>query len=267
MQKGAAELRVFVSSTFIDLEEYRKAVCDILRQAGAIDVAMEHIGARDERPKEECLRLVKESDAFIGIYAHRYGTIPTGELKSITQMEYEEAVAARKRCLIYIIDENIPWQPKYVDIGQGAELLASFKKRIRENHIVKSFTNKDQLSAAVVADLVHYFPITPELVEKWRVEQKIAVSKEFSNIGKIDKDSFENVPSISIKIIRDNRTNGFCQGIIIPVNQFQSVQSEVNSFQIGAFNQWTFLLHQIQYLIENIPVIRDISLNQFRLSI
>lgn len=199
MQKGAAVVNIFVSSTFIDLEEYRKAVCDIIRQLGAVDVAMEHLGARDERPKEECLRLVQDSDAFIGIYAHRYGTIPTGETISITEMEYNEAVTSGKRCLIYIVDENVPWQPKFIDVGKEAELLASFKKRLRENYLSKSFMNKDQLSASVAADLAHYFPFTPELALKWRAEQIIAVSKELSSAGSADKDSFEAVPPIIIQ--------------------------------------------------------------------
>ena len=65
-------LPIFVSSTFVDLEDHRASVREIIRQIGAVDVAMEHLGARDERPKDECVRLIRtESKAFIGIYAHR----------------------------------------------------------------------------------------------------------------------------------------------------------------------------------------------------
>lgn len=77
--------RVFISSTFIDLKDYRQSVLKVIRQLGAIDTAMEHLGARDERPKDECLRLIaEESDIFVGIYAHRYGFIPEGD--SISQL-------------------------------------------------------------------------------------------------------------------------------------------------------------------------------------
>ena len=66
--------RVFLSSTFTDLAEYRKTVQGAIRQLGAVDVSMEHFGARDERPVDECIRLVRqESDLFVGIYAHKYG--------------------------------------------------------------------------------------------------------------------------------------------------------------------------------------------------
>ena len=111
-------LPIFVSSTFLDLEEHRASVREIIRQIGAVDVAMEHLGARDERPKDECLRLIRlESKAFIGIYAHRYGYIPKGDTCSITEAEYDAASSAGLTRLVYIVDENVPWQKKFIDQG------------------------------------------------------------------------------------------------------------------------------------------------------
>ncbi len=78
---------VFVSSTFTDLKDYREAVCNGIRKLGAIDVSMENFGSRDERPKDECLKLVRENDTFVGIYAHRYGFIPDGDSISLTEAE------------------------------------------------------------------------------------------------------------------------------------------------------------------------------------
>jgi len=49
---------VFISSTYTDLVEYRKTVQNAIRQLDAIDVSMEHFGARDEQPVDECLRLM-----------------------------------------------------------------------------------------------------------------------------------------------------------------------------------------------------------------
>jgi hypothetical protein len=59
---------VFVSSTFVDLKAHRAAVCDALRQGGFLDVAMEHLGARDERPQEECLRVGGARGTLLSIY-------------------------------------------------------------------------------------------------------------------------------------------------------------------------------------------------------
>jgi len=151
-------LPIFVSSTFVDLEDHRASVREIIRQIGAVDVAMEHLGARDERPKDECVRLIqKESKAFIGIYAHRYGHIPKGDTCSITESEYDAASSVGLKRLIYIVDENVPWQKKFIDHGKKAQLLDKLKKRLLSDHVCKPFKNKDDLSANVAADLAREF--------------------------------------------------------------------------------------------------------------
>ena len=95
-------LPIFVSSTFLDLEEHRASVREIIRQIGAVDIAMEHLGACDEPPKDKCLRLIREkSKGFIGIYAHRYGFIRKGDACSITESEYNTASSVGLKRLIY----------------------------------------------------------------------------------------------------------------------------------------------------------------------
>lgn len=150
--------RVFVSSTFFDLSKYRESVRVAIRQIGAIDVSMEFFGARDERPKEECLRLIKnESDIFIGIYAYRYGFVPEGDEVSITVSEYEEATSSGLPRLIYILDDTTPWVPALIDSGRAAEQLKAFKDKLKANHICAFFSNQDELAAKVAADLGRHF--------------------------------------------------------------------------------------------------------------
>ena len=83
--------RVYVSSTFSDLEEYRKRVRTILRRRDHEDVAMEYYGAEDQRPVDKCLNDVENCDLYIGIFALRYGHIPPGYEKSITELEYDNS--------------------------------------------------------------------------------------------------------------------------------------------------------------------------------
>lgn len=174
--------RVFISSTSIDLIDYRSHVQDAVKQLGAVDISMENFGARDERPKDECLRLIKEeSDLFVGIYAHRYGFVPKNEKKSITELEYEVATIAAIPRFIYILDENTAWKPAYIDSGESAQKLKSFKEGLKTNHICKFFSNEDQLATFVAADLGRYFskqalkrvedikenPIEPKTADEW----------------------------------------------------------------------------------------------------
>lgn len=163
---------VFVSSTFIDLADHRATVQSAIKQLGAVDVSMENFGARDERPKDECLRVISEEcDTFVGIYAHRYGFIPNGDNKSITESEYDAAGQHNLARFIYLVNEDALWSPKLIDTGGAAKKLNQFKSRLRTSHICKPFSTKDELATSVAADLGRHFlrtalvRVTPEAQE------------------------------------------------------------------------------------------------------
>lgn len=149
---------VFVSSTYIDLVDHRATVQSAIRQLGAVDISMENFGAREERPKQECLRIIAdECDTFVGIYAHRYGFIPKGDAKSITEAEYDAAGQHNLPRFIYLINEDAPWTPRFIDKGVSAKKLTQFKERVRAQHICKPFSTKDELATYVASDLGRYF--------------------------------------------------------------------------------------------------------------
>lgn len=149
---------VFISSTFVDLKKYRTAVRAVIRRLELMDIAMEHFGSRDERPVKECRRLIREeSDVFVGIYARRYGFAPPQKKKSITAMEYDEAVRNDVPVLIYLLDDNAHWPKDKVETGERAKLLNRFKKQVMQRHIVSFFDKKDQLAAMIAADLGRQF--------------------------------------------------------------------------------------------------------------
>jgi hypothetical protein len=87
---------VYVSSTFKDLEECREKVRIVLKRMGHEDIAMEYYVAEDKRPLEKCLEDVASCDLYIGIFAWRYGYVPEGYDKSITELEYRKAVETKK---------------------------------------------------------------------------------------------------------------------------------------------------------------------------
>src|SRR5512143_3935458 len=96
--------RIYVSSTFSDLEEYRKQVSLALRRLGHEDVALEYYVAEDKRPLDLCLSDVAACDGDIVIGAGRYGYVPqenNPEGHSITEREYRKALDERKPCLIF----------------------------------------------------------------------------------------------------------------------------------------------------------------------
>jgi len=95
---------IFVSSTFIDLQTHRAAVRDVLVRLKAEVNGMEYFGALPEFPKEECLRILRSCQFYVGVIGMRYGSIDSETGKSFTHLEYEEAQRLRLPSLIYILD-------------------------------------------------------------------------------------------------------------------------------------------------------------------
>jgi len=103
-------VRVFISSTFLDLlEERKQAVKAISELNPSYEITGIHLypidlrtGARPDPPKEKCVKEVESSDILIGILGSRYGSIDPESDKSITEIEYECAKEkASIACIIY----------------------------------------------------------------------------------------------------------------------------------------------------------------------
>jgi len=102
-------MRVYVSSTSNDLKEYRAAVISALRKAGHTPVCMEDYPAEDTFPVEKCLRDVAASDLYVGVFAWRYGFVPPGYERSITELEYRKAAEVGMIKLVFLVDESVDW--------------------------------------------------------------------------------------------------------------------------------------------------------------
>jgi len=146
-------MKIFVSSTYIDLIEYRKAVERAVNLLDQQFKGMEYFGARDEEPKVAALKNVEQCDVFVGVYAHRFGTIPDGETKSITEQEFDHARKIGKPILCYRVKPDQPWSPTLIERGDAENKLKEFLKRIEKDFVRQEFTTPEDLLAKVAADL------------------------------------------------------------------------------------------------------------------
>jgi len=145
-------MKIFLSSTFIDLKEHRRAVDETINRMTLQYRGMEYFGSRSFEPKSVCFQEIAESDVFVGVYAHRYGWIPSGDILSITEQEYDYAKSIGLPCLLYLIDDTYSWNPQLIGKGESAEKLNQFKLKIASQTISK-FTNSDNLAKNIAADL------------------------------------------------------------------------------------------------------------------
>jgi hypothetical protein len=146
------EYKVFISSTFEDLKEYRKAAIEVVNSYECIPLAMEHFMARPGEPVNVCEDEIKQCDIFVGIYAHRYGFIPDGEDKSITQLEYELAKELAKNCLCFIVKDDYSWNPKFFE-REKYEKLEAFLNIIKKKRVVSFFESPADFEGKIAASL------------------------------------------------------------------------------------------------------------------
>jgi hypothetical protein len=164
-------LRVYLSSTYKDLKDFREAVADGLRQLGHFPVGMEDYVAEGSRPLAKCVKDVAESDIYVGIFAHRYGFVPDepGNPTKVSITELELTTARRElgddRCLIFIVDPDIAWPPPLTDMktkeNEAGKRIEDLKKRLGDDFLVSPFTNQQQL-AQLVNTAVARLPPPPE---------------------------------------------------------------------------------------------------------
>lgn len=158
-QLGKAEgtwMKVFLSSTYVDLVEYRRAVVEVLERLGHQVGRMEVFGAIPEEPTTACLSELQECELFIGIYAHRYGYIPDGSECSITEQEFLHAKRAGKKLFCFVVDDNHPWPPKMIDAEPKMSRLQALKDTVRKYVVIETFTSPSDLALKVATSVGRY---------------------------------------------------------------------------------------------------------------
>lgn len=119
--------------------------------------AMENYVAEDLTPVDRCLRDVEQCDLYILLLANRYGFIPEGRDKSVTELEYLTAKNGGKQILAFIADDTRDFPP---DSESDVELkklkLAEFKKTVRSAYLThpEPFISPDSLAVQVSESLM-----------------------------------------------------------------------------------------------------------------
>ncbi|GEM_PF-1087494 len=150
---------VFISSTSIDLPDYRQVAVDAILEVNFQPVGMERWSVTGEDPVNVCKRKVEQAEIYLGIFAHRYGWRPDGyDNKSITELEYdwaEHVIWQGKPIprLCFILNDEYPWPADRYET-EAEEDLKRFKQRIQANHI-GFFTTPENLKAQIVTALAN----------------------------------------------------------------------------------------------------------------
>jgi hypothetical protein len=124
-------MRIYLYSTLKDLEPERRAVKDALSGL-YVHTVVESYGANENSVRDTCLGDVRKCDLYVGIVALRYGFIPPGETKSITELEFEAATNAGITRLVFLKDSKaVSTEYSDADTGENRpELIRGFRERL-----------------------------------------------------------------------------------------------------------------------------------------
>jgi hypothetical protein len=188
---------IYVSSTFSDLKEHRKALSLAIRRLGHVDIAMEYYIPEETRPLDRCLRDVGSCDLYVGLFARRYGYCPPGKQQSITELEFRAAKDAGIDCLCFLLPDDAAWPDEMVEYGQGADKLKELRSELSTNFLCGFFTTPDELAAIASAGIVRnlelgHSPFDAQrehrLMKEWRSvnslpTQRVRASQALVNMG------------------------------------------------------------------------------------
>jgi Domain of unknown function (DUF4062) len=146
-------MKIFLSSTYEDLIAHREATSRAIERLGQQNVRMEVFGARPLEATSASLEEISDCDALIGLYAHRYGYVPRGDSKSITEQEFDFAIAKEKPTFCFIVNDEYPWPPKQVEMEPGRTRLHEFLEHLRQKVVIDIFTSPEDLAFKVASSL------------------------------------------------------------------------------------------------------------------
>jgi hypothetical protein len=190
--------QVFISSTYEDLKEPREQVLKAVLRMGHIPVGMELFHAGNEDQWSTITKHIGQSDYYILLVAHRYGS--TYEGFSYTEKEYDYAIAHGVPVLGFIHDGKSSWPPNLMDTGPDKQKLDKFKAKVKKK-MVNFWGSSEQLQSLVISsltDLTVHSP-RPGWVRGSAAAEEVA--EELSVLSKENRDLRQRVEVMKSELL------------------------------------------------------------------
>jgi hypothetical protein len=145
--------QVFISSTYMDLQEERQAIIQTLLQADCLPAGMELFPASDDEKWDLIKRVIDDSDYYILVVGGRYGSTDQDGL-SFTEKEYDYAKEVGKPIMAFLHGEpgSIPVEKSELDAAARNKLDAFRAKA--GSKMAKFWTTAEGLAGAVALSLI-----------------------------------------------------------------------------------------------------------------
>jgi hypothetical protein len=161
--------RVFISSTFRDLEKERKILRDAIIENECYPVCMENFSASSKEQFEIIKEKMDGCDYYVLVVANEYGTINHETGISYTEMEYNLA-----------LESGIPILVFEYDPAERQKKFELFKEKLRSGRTTKK-CNANNLTTNVITALNNEFRNTQQALNHLPEEEDILLRENKSS--------------------------------------------------------------------------------------
>jgi hypothetical protein len=170
-------MKVFLSSTFRDLQPEREAVLRELHKRNLATRAMEYFVATPTTPQETALDNLRDSDLMILLIGFKAGSLlPDGSGGTYTSAEYDELLKAGKEPLVFLREgkrhfwnRKLTWFNAETKKGEK-EALDAFKNKVGAAWTWDRFSTPDQLALGVI-----------QALDRWEANGRPGARKTFAS--------------------------------------------------------------------------------------
>lgn len=182
------KFQVFVSSTFIDLEDERRAVIEAILDLKHIPIGMEAFQAGDDDQWTYIKKRIDEADYYVVIVAERYGSEKDG--KSYTEMEYDYARAKGVPVAAFLLadEARVPWRAEKAKFVDTVGKIDAFRAKC-QGKLCKPWRNKDDLALACTKTLA--LALTDELPGGWIPAKEAPDTSVLNELARLSKENEE----------------------------------------------------------------------------
>ena len=147
--------QVFISSTYVDLQEERMAVTQTLLDNDCIPVGMEQFPTSGMSQMEYIRKMLDDCDYYVLILGGRYGSLDSDGI-GFTEKEFDYAEAKEIPIMSFLIEDidALPRSKCEMD-NAGQKRYKKFREKVSKGKMVKKYKDIGSLQAVVATSINH----------------------------------------------------------------------------------------------------------------
>ncbi len=154
--------QIFISSTYSDLHEERRAVAEAISKSGQIPAGMEYFPASSQQQFEYIKRIIDRCDYYVLLIAGKYGSLSPSGI-SFTEEEYRYAVSKGIPVLAFLHrDTGKIASDKVEKEPEKLSKLESFRTEVSASRIVDFWDDGKELPGKVTVAVTQEISLNPK---------------------------------------------------------------------------------------------------------